>query len=133
MDDAAVDVRPEARPRERSPVSDTALWASVLGGPLAFLVNLEVAYVMVDWACNTDYGWVLHAVHLVSFLLASGAALLGLVLWRRLDGTWPDTGGGSFSRSRLLAAVGTLGGALFAVSVLAQWLPVMVLGACARA
>jgi hypothetical protein len=40
---------------------------------------------------------------------------------------------GSESRSHLLAALGTLGGAGFAISILAQWITVMVLGPCSRA
>ena len=132
MSDATVDIRPESAPRERPPVSDTALWTSVLGSPLVFLLNLEVSYVMVDWACTNGHAWALHIVHLCSLVLAAGAALLGLSLWRQLDGAWPDAGGGSASQSRFLAAVGTLGGALFAISIVAQWIPVMVLGPCPR-
>ena len=32
-----VDIRNESGPRERPPVSDFALWVSVLGGPFVFL------------------------------------------------------------------------------------------------
>ena len=133
MSEETVDVRPEAAPRERSPVSDTALWTSVLGSPLAFLLNLEVSYVMVDWACTSGHAWVLHAVHLGSLALAAGAALIGVSLWRQLDGAWPDAGGGSASRSRFLAAIGTFVGLLVAISIVAQWIPVMMLGPCPRA
>ncbi|HUQ80534.1 MAG TPA: hypothetical protein VM076_05345 [Gemmatimonadaceae bacterium] len=128
-----VDVRHEAPPREHPPVSDLALWTSVLSGPLVFLLNLEVAYIMVDWACNTGHDWAVHVVHLVSLALAVAGVLLGIALWRRVGGGWPDTAGGSTSRARLLAVVGTLGSLLFAVSILAQWIPVMVLGTCPRA
>jgi hypothetical protein len=88
---------------------------------------------MVDWACNTGHDWALHLAHLVALALAAAASLLGFGLWRRVGQEWPDSGGGSASRSRLLAAVGALGGALFAVSVFAQWITVMVLGTCLRA
>ncbi len=132
MAEASVDIRPEAGPREHSPVSDAALWTSVLGGPLVFLLNLEVAYVMTDWTCNTGNGWALHVVHLVSLALAAAMGLLGLRLWRRVGDETPGSAGGAAARSRLLAAVGVLGGALFAVCVLAQWLPVVVLGPCPR-
>jgi hypothetical protein len=126
-----VDVRPEAPPREHPPVSDLALWTSVLGGPIAFLVNLQVNYTMVDWACNTGHDVGLHLAHLVALALAVGAGWLGLTLWRRIGGA-PDSGGGSESRSRLLAVLGVSGGALFALSILAQWITVMVLGSCLR-
>jgi hypothetical protein len=128
-----VEVRPESPPREHSPVSDLALWASVLSGPVVFLLNLETSYVMVDWACNTGNEWALHVAHLVSLVLVLAGTLLGVALWRRAGGQWPDTGGGPDSRARLLAALGTLGGVTFAVSIVAQWIPVIVLGACPRA
>jgi len=127
------DVRPEAPSPEHPPVSDLALWTTVLSGPLVFLLNLQVNYVMVDWACNTGNDWSLHVVHLVSLVLTAAGGLLGLALWRRIGESWPDPGAGSVSRSRLLAALGALGGALFAVSILAQWITVMVLGTCLRA
>ena len=129
---ATVDVRPEAPPREHPPVSDLALWTSVLSGPLVFLLNLEVSYVMVDWACDTGSEWALHLVHLVSLAAVVAGTLLGAALWRRVGRSWPDPGGTSDSRSRLLAALGTLGGVTFAVSIVAQWITVMVLGACPR-
>jgi hypothetical protein len=128
-----VEVRPESPPPEHSPVSDLALWTSVLSGPFVFLLNLETSYVMVDWACNTGNDWAVHVVHLVSLLIAVAGTLLGFSLWRRAGSGWPDTGGGSDSRARLLAALGALGGVAFVVSIIAQWIPVMVLGTCPRA
>ena len=128
-----VDIRPEAPPREHPPVSDVALWTSVLSGPVVFLINLQINYVMVDWACNTGNDWALHVVHLVALIATVAGTLLGIALWRRVGGGWPDAGAGSVSRSRLLATMGVIGGLLFAVSILAQWITVMVLGSCLRA
>jgi hypothetical protein len=129
---ASVDVRTEPGPREHPPVSDLALWTSVLGGPFVFLLNLEVSYVMVDWACNTGNDWALHLVHFVALLLSAACGLLGLALLRRVRPDGPDSAGGSDPRSRLLATLGILSGALFAVSIFAQWIGVMVLGTCLR-
>ena len=113
-------------------MSDLALWTSVLGGPFAFLLNLQVSYTMVDWACNTGHDAGLHLAHLVALALAAGAGWLGLTLWRRIGGA-PDSGGGSESRSRFLSAVGVLSGALSVLTIFAQWITVMVLGSCLRA
>ncbi len=127
------DVRPESDSHERSPVSEIALWTSVLLGPLMFLLNLEVNYAVVDWACNTGNGWVLHVAHATSLVIIASGVLLGVVLWRRTGGGWPDTSGGPVPRSRLLAVVGTLGCVLFGVSLIAHWIPVWILGSCLRA
>jgi hypothetical protein len=126
------DLRPEAAPREDPPVSDLAQWVSVIGGPLAVLVNLEVSYAMADWACMSGNDWSLHVVHLVALALAIGSAWLGRSLWRRIGSEWPDPGAGSVSRSRFLAAMGALGGLLFPLVILAQWIFVIVLGPCSR-
>lgn len=127
------DVRPEALPRENPPVSDLAQWVAFLGGPFAVLLNLEVSYAMVDWACLTSNDWSLHVVHFASFALAVGAAWLGRSLWKRISDDRPDARRGSTSRSRFLAAMGALGGLLFPLVILAQWMTVMILGPCPRA
>ena len=132
MAEVSVDVRTEAGPREHPPVSDLALWTSVLGGPFLFLLNLEVSYVMVDWACNTGNDWALHVVHFVSFVLSAACALLGLTLLRRVRNSGPESDRAADARSRLLATLGILSGALFAVSGFAQWIGVMVVGTCLR-
>ena len=132
MSAETVDTRPEAAPREQAPVSDTALWTAVLLGPVVFLVNLQVAYVMVDWSCSSGTTWSLHIVHAVAAAIAVAGTLVSRSFWRRAGGEWPDSAGGSAARTRLLGALGTLGGALFALSIGAQWLTVMILGACPR-
>ena len=132
MSAETVEMRPESAPREQAPVSDVALWTAVLLGPVIFLINLQVSYVMVDWACARGTEWALHIVHAVSVAIAMGSALVSRSFWRRAGGSWPDTDGGSAARTRLLGAVGTLGGALFALSIGAQWLTVMILGVCER-
>lgn len=126
------DVRAEAPPRENPPVSDVAQWVSVLGGPIATLLNLQVNYTMVQWACTSGNAWTLHVVHLITLLMAIGAAALGRSLWTRTGGEWPDAGGGSASRSRFLAAFGALSSVFFALVIIAMWVAVMVIGPCPR-
>ena len=132
MSEVSVDVRTEAAPREHPPVSDLALWTSVLGGPFLFLLNLEVNYVMVDWACNTGNDWALHVVHVLSLVLSASCALLGLTLLQRVRHAGPDSDRAADARSRLLATLGILSGTLCTVSVFAQWIGVIVLGTCLR-
>jgi hypothetical protein len=126
------DVRPEALPREHPPVSDVAQWTAFLGAPLAFLLNLEVSYTMVDWTCTSGNDWALHIVHAAALAMAVAAGMLGRALWMRTGSDWPDPGAGSVSRSRFLAALGALGGLLFSLVILAQWITVIILGPCPR-
>jgi hypothetical protein len=113
-------------------VSDFAQWTSVLGGGIVFLTALEVSYAMVDWACGSDNAWALHLVYLVTLALTVGAGMLGWSLWTRIGREPPDGGPGSVARSRFLAAIGALGGVIFSLVILAQWIMVVVLGPCSR-
>ena len=79
------DVRPETHTHEPSPVSDVALWTSMLLGPFVFLLNLEVNYVLVDWACNTGNTWALHVAHFTALVTIAIGTWLGVVLWRWAD------------------------------------------------
>lgn len=133
MSTETVEIRPEADPREQAPVSDVALWAAVLLGPVSFLANLQITYVMVDWACASGTTWALHLSHAIAVAVAVVGVLVSRSFWQRAGGTWPDGAGGSAARTRLISVIGTLGGALFALSIGAQWLTVAILGACLRA
>ena len=132
MSEETIEMHPEAPPREQPPVSDTALWTAVLLGPFVFLLNLQINYVMVDWACSSGTEWSLHLVHAASVAVAAASAVASWSFWKRAGGSWPDSAGGSAARTRLLGVVGVLSGALFAVSIAAQWLTVIIEGACLR-
>ena len=116
----------------QSVVSETLLWISVLGGPLTFLLNLQVSYMMVDWACGTANEWTVHVTHAVALAIVAACAALGFALWKRVRERPADAGATSTARSQFLAILGALGGVLFGISIVAQWIPVMVLGTCLR-
>ena len=82
MSTETIETHPEAPPREQPPVSDTALWAAVLLGPFIFLLNLQVNYVMLDWACATGNEWAVHLVHAVSGVVAAGSLFVSRSFWR---------------------------------------------------
>lgn len=132
MSTESVETHPEAARREQAPVSDTALWTAVLVGPIVFLLNLQVNYVMLDWACASGNEWALHVAHAVAVAVAAAGALVSRSFWQRAGGSSPDSAGGSAARTRLLGAVGVLSGVLFALSVATQWLTVMIQGTCLR-
>jgi hypothetical protein len=108
------------------------LWAGVLAGPLAALVQLQANYALVLWVCGSGQRWVLHAVSLLALLVAAGAALLSWRSWRRAGAEWEDEGAGVLPRSRFMAAVGMLVSAHSALVIIAQWIAVFIFGACQR-
>jgi hypothetical protein len=107
-----------------------ALWVGLLLPPIAFLIDLETAYALVPTACASRNELPVHLVHFACLLLA---VLGGFTAWRwwKLGGaTWPGEEGGPVARSRFMAGVGLLVSALFALVIVAMWIPSFVLDPC---
>lgn len=107
-----------------------ALWTGLLLAPVAFLLNLEVAYALVPTACSSRNPLLIHLVHLVCLLLAGVGALTAWRCWRGAGEIWPGGAGGPISRTRFMAGLGLLTSGLFALVILAQWIPSFVLNPC---
>lgn len=109
-----------------------ALWAGVLAAPIATLIQLQVNYALVLWACDAGRKWALHLVALLALLITIAGGLLSWRNWRRTGATWEDEGAGVIPRSRFMALVGLLISGLIALVVIAQWIPIFVYGPCQR-
>jgi hypothetical protein len=107
-----------------------SLWLGLLVPPAAFLLNLELAYALVPAACGASTVAIVHLVHVVCLLLALGGGLLAWRTWKALGVEWPGEEGGPVARSRFMAGSGVLGSGLFALVILAQWIPSFVLSPC---
>lgn len=107
-----------------------ALWAGVLVGPTAMLMQLEINYALVPWACRASHTWPLHLVSLLALLLTVVAGMLVWRIWRRVRTN--EDSGGVLGRSRFMAAVGVLISLLMALVIVAQWLPVFFHSPCER-
>lgn len=107
-----------------------ALWMGLLVPPAAFLLNLEVAYALVPKACAAGTILIVHLVHLLCLSLSLVGGLVAWRTWRTVGVVWPGEEGDKVARSRFLAGSGVLGSALFALVILAQWLPTFVLSPC---
>jgi hypothetical protein len=108
------------------------LWAGVLTGPLAALVQLQTNYALVLWACGAGRTWALHLVAFVTLLLCVGAGLLSLSNWRKTGAGWDDEGAGVLPRSRFMSVVGMFVSLMSAIVVVAQWIAVFVYNPCQR-
>jgi hypothetical protein len=107
-----------------------AVWTGALLPPVAALLDLNLSYMLVTRACLAGSRVPLHLVHLGGVLLTTVG---GVVAWRALRdvGTsWPHDEPGPPGTTRLMAAVGVLGGVLFTLVALALWVPVWVLSPC---
>jgi hypothetical protein len=107
------------------------LWFCVLAGPLAWMLGLNAEYGLVRVACARDSMLYLHAVSLLTLLLALAG---GWVAWREWNLTGrhaPDEeSGGTLARSRVMVTLGLLASALFSLAILAQWAANFFLDPC---
>ena len=105
-------------------------WLANLLAPIAFLIELEVAYMLVPRACEAGNLLPVHLAH-------AGALLLGLAggffAWREWQ-TWVNQRstdmGERAVRSRFMARVGLLTSGGFVLVILALWLPSFLLDPC---
>jgi hypothetical protein len=97
---------------------------ALLAAPLSFLVSESIRYAIVPLACAHGRGYA--ALHLGTLLALSVAALGALGAGRRLkrEADPPESG------HRFLAWLAVLSCALFGLSIIAQWLPAMIVGPC---
>ena len=107
------------------------LWAGVLVGPTAMLLQLQINYALVLWACANRHTWPLHLVSLIALIVTVVAGFLAYRIWRRLAALHEDSGG-TLARSRFMAAVGVLISLLMSGVIVAQWLPLFIHGPCER-
>jgi hypothetical protein len=103
-----------------------ALWTGVLGGAVAWSLQMIIGYAVSRF--SHGHRWLTAVHHLVSLLgvlAAAAAAYIAWLEWQRLGAGEPGgTEAGVTGRSRFLAALGIVCSAYFAVVILAQWVPV---------
>ena len=97
------------------------LWAANLLPAVATLAGLEVAYIFADRACTTGEMLPVHLTWAVSLSLALLGAWLGWGQWRRWSGRHAGDDSGPAGRSRFLALLGMLVGAMASLAIAAQW------------
>ena len=107
-----------------------ALWAGVLLPPLAFLSNLGLGYALVPRECVSTNPLVIHLTHLVFLLLAVFGGWIG---WREKQGPHYEPTGdpeGSAGRVALMAKAALMGGVMFSLVIVAQWIASVMLDPC---
>jgi hypothetical protein len=107
-----------------------AQWIGLLLAPATFFAHLQIAYVLVPWACLHDGDVWLHVVGVVSVVLALIGALVAWRLWDRTGRDAPGEGGGALPRARFLALVGVCVSALFVLLLAVQWIAAFFISPC---
>jgi hypothetical protein len=106
------------------------LWTSMLTGPVAWGLNLQVGYALVKWACSREQVFVLTLVAIVTFAMTCGGAWLGWTLLLKVRDTADEGGARPIDRSYFMAVMAIALNVLLALLILVSALPQAVLSPC---
>jgi hypothetical protein len=108
------------------------LWAGLLAAPLAFLLHLQINYMLTTQLCPGGHKLVLHLVTLAFLLIAVGGAVVAWRNWEAAGRKWPGEQANVPERSRFMAVVGLLISALVLLVFIAQLIPQFIFDPCHR-
>jgi hypothetical protein len=109
---------------------DLLLWTADLGAPIIWLFSFQANFTLAPWACIFQVKAWLYFVSVLALALELGIAGLAWSQWKALGAEAPGDGGGALPRARIMALAGVVFGLGFAMVVVAQSIPELVLGAC---
>ena len=108
--------------------------AKLIGGfllaPFAWLLDLEVSYATVKWACAADQRSVLLLVPLGSLSIIAFATWLSWSCWTMLRDDASPEGARMQDRSYFLAVAGLTMNAVFALLIITSFAPRYLLSPC---
>ena len=120
------DAESRAEGDERAP---RLQWVALALAPAAFAAHLQIAYVLVPWACSTgQHGW-LHLVNVLAVALAIVGTLLGWRVVRRSDDA-PEDGAGPVPRTRFIGDMAFGVSGMLTLILVAQAIASVVLSPC---
>src|SRR3954464_3832214 len=105
MDRTATSAEPPALPAR------SALWLSMLGPPVLWLIQFQTIYTLVGWACATGRHAVIPITRAVSLVVGAGLAGMTLRQWRHLA---PAASLAKRERTELMLHLGVMMAGLFA-------------------
>jgi TRAP-type C4-dicarboxylate transport system permease small subunit len=108
------------------------LWAGLLTAPLAFLLHLQINYMLVTQLCQSEHKIILHLVTLAFLLMAASGGFIAWRNWESAGRKWPADVGSVTERSRFMAIVGLLISALVVLALIAQLIPQFIYDPCHR-
>ena len=101
MSQLVANLDPEVERHFTRPRGKLALWTGVLGGPLAWSVQLLFCYVLVRFMCGREWLSVVnHVATLVLLAAALACVLLALREWNRVRREDPQAPGHTFADLR---------------------------------
>jgi hypothetical protein len=109
---------------------DVLLWIPVLAGPIAWALTEQLSYMLAPTACWTGNHLMLYLVPLCTLVIVLGCAVFAHSRWKRQPEGSTETGDHRESRARFMAMSGFWLCVSFAVVILAEAVPNLVLRVC---
>jgi hypothetical protein len=106
------------------------LVAGFLLAPFAWLLDLQISYSSIKWACEHDARGVLMAIPLGSLALIGAGTWMCWYCWQRLRDEAQDEGGRVIDRSYALAISGLALNALFGLLIVTSIAGRLLLSPC---
>jgi hypothetical protein len=102
------------------------LWLGFLLPPAAWALQLQIVYLLSEYGCGSGNFTPNHIASGGALILSVFGFLLSWHNWMKAGGEWKNEEAGTLARSRFLAILGVLTGALFTLVIFAQWLPTIL-------
>jgi hypothetical protein len=125
-------MRPRCWPqrlREAWTVRDAALWVGLLAAPAAWLGDLGLRYVAAVSACPDRHPGLPFLLTTTALACAIAGGIVAGCSWIRAPAAAAEEGSPA-ARSRFMAGAGLLTSAVFALAILVQSIPTLVLAPC---
>ncbi|MDB4883125.1 MAG: hypothetical protein JWL95_1891 [Gemmatimonadetes bacterium] len=107
-----------------------AQWVGMFLAPAVFAAHLQIAYVLIPWACVRRGGLWIHFVDVVAVVLALAGTMVAWRVWLSAGREMPGDGGGSLPRTRFIGAAGLGFGAMITLVLFVQWVSAFFLSPC---
>jgi hypothetical protein len=108
----------------------TLLWLGLLAGPTAWALDLLVSYAAVKWTCSSQHTAALHLITVGALLITAGGAAASWTAFQRTPEPSHEDGPRPVDRGKFMAMLGLLVSAMFALAMIANAVPRMLLDAC---
>ena len=105
-------------------------WFGFLTGPVVFLTNMQLNFMLVPWVCGSGQLWTIHLAHFVSGLLIAASGWMSFRVWKRVGRGIPGEEGHGHDRDRFLCVMGMYLSAFSLLLLIAHWIPNFLLGPC---
>jgi hypothetical protein len=107
------------------------LWLGLLLPPLAWSMQMGVMYMLQPWEClHPDRVALSHPISLMAIVIAAAGGLVAWRRWQALREPAPEPVEQLRSRGRFMALLGVSLSALFALVIIALWIPNHLLSPC---